>query len=44
MYSGTNLQLLLDGLPELTDPALDAVRELSVVFVKVPQETGQRLC
>lgn len=36
-----NLELLLDGLSELTDSGLDAVRELSVVFVQVPKKTGQ---
>lgn len=36
-----NLQLFLDGLSELTDFALNAVRELTVVFVQVPQKTGQ---
>ena len=32
-----NLELLLDGLPERSDLGLDAVRELAVVFVQVPQ-------
>lgn len=32
-----NLELLLDGLSQLTDSGLDAVRELTVVFVQVPQ-------
>ncbi len=35
-----NLELLLNGLSELTDSGLDAVRELTVVFVQVPQKTG----
>lgn len=39
-----NLQLLLNGLSELTDSGLDAVRKLTVVFVQVPQKTGQWLC
>lgn len=42
--TSTNLQLLLDGLPELSHPGLDAVGELGVVPVKVPQKAGQRLC
>lgn len=33
----SNLELLLDGLPERSDLGLDAVRELAVVFVQVPQ-------
>lgn len=37
-------ELLLDGLSELTDLGLDAVRELAVVLVQVPQKIGQRLC
>lgn len=36
-----NLELLLDGLSELTNSGLDAVGELTVVFVQVPQKTGQ---
>lgn len=43
-WTSTHLQLLLDGPPELSHPGLDAVRELAVVLVKVPQQTGQRLC
>lgn len=39
-----NLQLLLNGLSELTDSGLDAVRKLTVVFVQVPQKTWQWLC
>lgn len=39
--SGENLQLFLDGLSQLTDSGLNAVRELAVVFVQVPQKTGQ---
>lgn len=35
------LKLLFDGLPELANFGLDAVRELTVVFVQVPQKTGQ---
>lgn len=38
-----NLELFLDGLSELSDSALNAVRELTVVFVQVPQQTGQWL-
>lgn len=38
-----NLQFFLDGLSELTDSGLNAVRELTVVFVQVPQKTGQWL-
>lgn len=40
--SDENLQLFLDGLSQLTDSGLNAVRELTVVFVQVPQKTGQR--
>lgn len=36
-----NLELLLDGLSELIDTGLNAVRELTVVFVQVPKKTGQ---
>lgn len=36
-------ELFLDGLSELTDSGLNAVRELTVVFVQVPQKTGQWL-
>lgn len=39
-----DLELLLDGLSELPDPGLDAVRKLTVVFVQVPQQAGQRFC
>lgn len=38
-----NLQFFLDGLSELTDCGLNVVRELTVVFVQVPQKTGQWL-
>lgn len=44
LLTDTDLQLLLNGLPELSHPGLHAVRELAVVAVKVPQKTGQRLC
>lgn len=39
--SGENLQLFLNGLSQLTDSGLNALRELTVVFVQVPQKTGQ---
>lgn len=39
--SSENLQLFLDGLSQLTDSGLNAVGELTVVFVQVPQKTGQ---
>lgn len=39
--SGENLQLFLNGLSQLTDSGLNALGELTVVFVQVPQKTGQ---
>lgn len=44
IYTYTYFELLLNGLSELIDFGLDAVRELTVVLVHIPQKTGQRLC
>lgn len=38
-----NLEFFLNRLSEMADSGLNAVRELTVVFVQVPQKTGQQL-